>query len=73
MEILCDILKDPNYESFKGPVLNLIKTAYIDYKPHGRCELYFLNGWSELSFKGSLVSVLPESSPMFFVLDFIRS
>ncbi len=37
LEILCDILREPSMNSFKGPVLNLIKCAYVDFKPYFRC------------------------------------
>jgi|JI6StandDraft_1071083.scaffolds.fasta_scaffold23207_8 hypothetical protein len=59
LAVLCEVLRDGRFESFWGPVLNLIKCAYIDFKPHYRCEMYFLNGSSELAFCGKLVSILP--------------
>lgn len=72
MNVLCAVLRDDSLRSLYGPVLNLIKCAYVDYAPYYRCEMYFLNRESKLAFEGCLLSILPEGSELFFVLDFLK-
>ena len=39
LDILCDVLKVSNdyLHGLKNPILNLIKTAYIDVNPYMKC------------------------------------